>query len=143
KTLSAEVLQAESNLKANETTLGYTRIYAPMDGTIMSLQARQGQTLNANQQAPIILRIGDLSTMTVWTQVSEADVAQLKPGMPAYFTTLGSGKQRWTGRLQQILPTPEILNNVVLYTALFDADNRDQQLLPQMTAQVFFVQDAA
>ncbi len=137
--LDAQILQAESTLKGDETTLGYTRIYAPMDGTVMSLTARQGQTLNANQQAPVILRIGDLSTMTVWTQVSEADVARLRIGMPAYFTTLGSGKRRWQGTLQQILPTPEVLNNVVLYTALFDVGNTQGELMAQMTAQVFFV----
>ena len=60
-----------------------------MAGTVVSQTAKQGQTLNANQQAPIILRIADLSTMTVQTQVSEADVAALRVGMDVYFTTLG------------------------------------------------------
>src|SRR3546814_6610736 len=78
-----------------------------MDGTVVSVIARQGQTLNANQQAPIILRIADLDTMTVWTQVSEADIGKLEIGMDAYFTTLGYADRRWEGRLRQILPTPE------------------------------------
>ena len=77
--------------------------------------------------------------MTVSTQVSEADVSSLKIGMDAYFTTLGAGNRRWTGKLRQILPTPTVVNNVVLYTALFDVANPDRELMPQMSAQVFFV----
>src|SRR5690606_26967102 len=94
---------------------------------------------NANQTAPIILRIADLDTMTVWTQVSEADVPKLKIGMPAHFTTLGQPNKRWSGKLRQILPTPDVVNNVVLYNALFDVANPGQELLPQMSAQVFFI----
>ena len=81
----------------------------------MSITARQGQTLIASQQAPVILRIADLSTMTVQTQVSEADVSRLKLGMPAYFTTLGGSGRRWEGTLNKIEPTPVVQNNVVLY----------------------------
>lgn len=135
----AEIGKARSTLDADEANLGYTRITAPMDGTVMSLSARQGQTLNANQSAPIILQIADLETMTVRTQVSEADIGKLAVGMEAYFSTLGDPDRRWTGRLRQILPTPEVVNDVVLYNALFEADNADRRLMPQMTAQVFFV----
>ncbi len=140
--LEAQIRQTESTLRGDEATLGFTRIFAPMSGTVVSLEAKQGQTLNANQMAPVILRIADLSTMTVWTQVSEADVARLQPGMEAYFTTLGSPR-RWQGSLRQILPTPEVVNNVVLYTALFDVDNPRGSLMTQMTAQVFFIASAA
>lgn len=141
--LKAQIAQTESTLRGNRANLGYTKIYAPMSGTIVSITARQGQTLNANQQAPIILRVADLATMTVWTQVSEADVGALREGMDAYFTTLGNPDRRWTGTLRQVLPTPEVLNNVVLYNALFDVANPDQALKTQMTAQVFFVRAAA
>lgn len=141
--LKAQIQQTESTLKGDEANLGYTKIYAPMSGTIVSQTARQGQTLNANQQAPIIYRIADLSVMTVWTQVSEADVPKLRIGMDAYFTTLGRPDRRWYGKLRQILPTPEILNNVVLYNALFDVENPNRELMTQMSAQVFFVSAAA
>jgi len=77
--------------------------------------------------------------MTVQSQVSEADVAKLGAGMRVYFTTLGETGKRWYGTLRQINPTPETVNNVVLYDALFDVDNRDGALMTQMTAQVFFV----
>lgn len=137
--IKAQILQTESTLRGDQANLGYTKIYAPMNGTVTSITARRGQTLNANQSAPIILQIADLSVMTVETQVSEADVSRLKVGMRAYFTTLGGGAKRWSGTLKQVLPTPEVVNNVVLYNALFDADNADGLLMTQMSAQVFFV----
>lgn len=137
--LQAQIEQIESTLRADEANLRYARILAPMNGTVVSISARQGQTLNTNQLAPVILRVADLSTMTVQTQVSEADISRLQLGMTAYFTTLGSRGQRWQGTLAQIEPTPTITNNVVLYNALFDVANADRRLMTQMTAQVSFV----
>src|SRR3546814_14005791 len=82
-----------------------------MTGTVVDITAKQGQTLNANQSAPIILRVADLDTMTVNTQVSEADVPKLKLGMTAYFTTLGQPDKKRFGKMRQILPTPPTVTN--------------------------------
>jgi macrolide-specific efflux system membrane fusion protein len=137
--LKAQIEQTQSTLRGDQANLSYTKIYAPMSGTVVAQSAKQGQTLNANQQAPVVVRIADLSTMTVQSQVSEADVSSLRPGMRVYFTTLRDASKRWYGTLRQINPTPATVNNVVLYDALFDVDNRDGLLMTQMTAQVFFV----
>jgi macrolide-specific efflux system membrane fusion protein len=137
--LKAQIDQTDSSLRADEANLNYTRIYAPMAGTVVSITARQGQTLNTNQAAPTIMRIADLSTMTVQTQVSEADVGKLRQGMDVYFTTLGSQGRRWSGQLRKVEPTPTVTNNVVLYNALFDVPNVNRSLMTQMTAQVFFI----
>jgi macrolide-specific efflux system membrane fusion protein len=137
--LKAQSEQTRSTLRGDEANLNYTKIYAPMSGTVVSQSAKQGQTLNANQQAPTVLRIADLSTMTVQSQVSEADVSKLATGMDVYFTTLGNQTKRWYGKLRQIEPTPVTVNNVVLYNALFDVENAERALMTQMTAQVFFV----
>jgi macrolide-specific efflux system membrane fusion protein len=135
----AQVQQTESTLRGDQANLGYTKIHAPISGTVVSQAAKQGQTLNANQQAPIVMRIADLSTMTVQAQVSEADVPKLRVGMDVYFTTLGGDNRRFRGKLRQVPPTPNVVNNVVLYDALFDVANPDGALMTQMTAQVFFV----
>ncbi|MCW5605876.1 MAG: efflux RND transporter periplasmic adaptor subunit, partial [Burkholderiales bacterium] len=139
ESLFAQIQQSQSTLLADEANLRYTKIHAPMAGTVVSLTAREGQTLVSSQQAPVILRIADLGTMTVSTQVSEADVPRVRVGMPVYFNTLGRPDRRWHGQVRQILPTPEIVNNVVLYNVLFDVDNRDDALKPQMSAQAYFV----
>lgn len=137
--VQAQLEQTRSTLRGDEASLNYTKIYAPMSGTVVSENAKQGQTLNANQSAPIVVRIADLSTMTVQSQVSEADVSKLRVGQDVYFATLGNQGKRWYGKLRQINPTPEVVNNVVLYNALFDVANPDRALMTQMTAQVFFV----
>ncbi|WP_414155101.1 efflux RND transporter periplasmic adaptor subunit [Pseudomonas sp. BNK-43-a] len=155
----AQIRQAQASLRSDEAELGYTRIYAPMDGTVVAVDAREGQTLNAQQQTPLILRIARLSPMTVWAQVSEADIGQVKPGMTAYFTTLAGGKRRWTSTVRQILPIPPkpldqtsqgggspasassgtTGSKVVQYTVLLDVENPDGALMAEMTTQVFFV----
>ena len=141
--VEAQIRQQSAALNFDSTNLRYTKIHAPMDGTVVSLTARQGQTLVAAQQAPVILRIADLGTMTVQAEVSEADISRLKVGTPASFNTLGLPDRRWTGRVRQVLPTPETVNNVVLYKVLFDVDNPDGALLPQMSAQVSFLLEKA
>lgn len=141
--LEKQIQQSRASLSTEETQLEFTRIYAPIAGTVVSIDMNEGRTLNASQQAPTILRVADLSTMTVETQVSEADIGNIAQGMEVYFTTLGGGTRRWHGELRQILPTPVVENNVVLYTALFDVSNDDGRLLPEMTAQVYFVTSAA
>jgi macrolide-specific efflux system membrane fusion protein len=141
--LEKQIIQSLASLESDETQLEFSRIYAPATGTVVSIEMNEGRTLNANQQAPTILRIADLSTMTVETEISEADISQIKKGMEVYFSTLGGGNRRWYSTVRQILPTPVIENNVVLYTGLFDIDNADGSLLSEMTAQVYFVTSSA
>ncbi|MCW5608645.1 MAG: efflux RND transporter periplasmic adaptor subunit, partial [Nitrosomonas sp.] len=91
---------------------------------------------------------------TVWTDVSEADIRQIKVGMSVYFTTLGGDRRRWRSTVRQILPAPPQAvsspggdhnktstagTKAVQYTVLFDVDNNDGELMPQMTAQVVFI----
>ena len=138
--LSAQIEQNISRLKGDEARLGYTRIYAPMSGTVLSVSATQGQTLNATYSTPNILNIADLSTMTVKAKVAEADIRYIKSNMPVWFTTLGDNVRRWHGNVRQILPAPPENNDLtVFYTVLFDVDNADGTLMSGMTAQVSFV----
>ena len=166
QSLTAQIEGAASRLKGSEAKLGHTRIYAPMSGTVVTLDAREGQTLNAAYQTPVVMRIADLSRMTVWAEVSEADIGRVKVDMPVYFTTMGlmdaqGQPRRWESTLRQVLPAPPnkpvtaaagaggqegaqpASGKVVAYTALFDVDNADGALMPQMTARVFFVSAAA
>jgi len=141
--LEKQIEQSRASLTSDETQLEFTKIYAPASGTVVTIEMNEGRTLNAAQMAPNILRIADLTTMRVESDISEADVGNVRPGMPVYFKTLGGGERRWYSTVQQILPTPEVLNNVVLYTGLFEVDNSDGTLLSEMTAQVYFVTSSA
>ncbi len=154
--LGAQLEQTQATLKADEARLGYTRIYATMDGTVVTLDAREGQTLTATYQTPNIMRVADLSGMTVWAEVSEADIQLITVGMPVTFSTLGGQHdhepRRWQSKVRQILPAPPnsgeqvadsgkpaAATKAVMYTVLFDVANEDSVLMPQMTAQVTFV----
>src|SRR5262245_36506041 len=139
ESIAAQIQETESNLRGSRTDLGFTKIYAPMAGTVTTMPAREGQTLNANQTAPTILQVADLDTMTVRANVAEADVNRLKEGMAVYFTTLGNSERRWQGKVRQILPSPQIVNDVVLYDVLIDVKNERRQLMTGMTTQVFFI----
>lgn len=136
---TAQIKVTAAAVATAEADLGYTKISAPIAGEVVSLTTLEGQTINDKQQAPTILRIADLSTMTVWAQVSEADIVRVKVGQDVYFTILGQPDRRRNGKVRQILPTPELINNVVFYDVLFDVTNPERDLKIQMTAQVFVV----
>ena len=59
--------------------------------------------------------------------------------MPAYFTTLGETDRRWQGKVRQVQPSPQIVNDVVLYDVLIDVNNEGRRLMTGMTTQVFFI----
>ena len=137
--VSAQIQETESNLKASRTNLSYSKIYAPMAGTVTTLPTKEGQTLNANQTAPVVMQVANLDYMTVRAQVAEADVSRIRENMPAYFTTLGDSERRWQGKVRQVQPSPQIVNDVVLYDVLIDVKNEGHKLMTGMTTQVFFV----
>jgi macrolide-specific efflux system membrane fusion protein len=136
--LKAQIEQARSTLSEAQTNLSYTKIYAPMAGTVISQTAREGQTLNANQTAPTVVEVANLTTMTVRAQVAEADITKINDGMPLYFTTLGS-ERKWRTVVTQVIPSPEIVNDVVLYNVLADIDNSGKNLMSGMSTQMNFV----
>jgi macrolide-specific efflux system membrane fusion protein len=137
--LNAQILVTKAAVDAAQADLGYTKIAAPIAGEVVSITTLEGQTINDKAQAPTILRIANLDTITIWAQVSEADIVSVKAGQDVYFTILGLNDRRWTGKVRQILPTPELINNVVFYDVLFDVPNPDRVLKIQMTAQVFVI----
>ncbi len=143
QTSIAQIKADEAGIAGDRARLGYAKIYGPISGTVATIEVRVGQTLNANQNAPLLLQISDLSTMTLRAEVSEADVTKLSKGMSVYFSTLGNTEKHWHTQVRQVLPTPTVVNDVVLYQALMDIENQGGQLMDSMTTQVFFIVDKA
>ncbi|SBV91800.1 Periplasmic component of efflux system [uncultured delta proteobacterium] len=143
KAVEAQIDQARATLASNELNLSYTKIYAPISGTVVTLDVKEGQTLNANQTAPQLMRIAVLDTMTVWASVSEADIGKITNGMDVYFTTVGDTDTRYYAKVQQLLPSYKEENDVILYDVTFDVGNPEQVFLPAMNTQVFFVRSQA
>ncbi len=142
RAMEAQIKADTASLAGDKATLGYAKIFAPISGTVVSIAVKEGQTLNANQNAPLLLKIANLNQLTLRAEVTEADITRLKKGMPLYFQTFGGGKRRWHSKIRQVLPTPSVVNDVVLYQVLIDIDNRDGQLMDAMTTQVYFVRDS-
>ena len=153
--LQAQIRAATVSVDTAEVQLGYTKITAPMDGVVVSVVTKQGQTVNANQSAPTIVILAKLDVMTVKAEVSEADVINVKQDLPVYFTILGDPDKRYEAKLRLIEPAPEsIVNEVdsststsssstsdsaIYYNALFEVPNEDGRLRALMTAKVSIV----
>jgi membrane fusion protein, macrolide-specific efflux system len=150
--LAAQIRSARIQIETAQANLGYTRIVAPIDGEVVAVVTQEGQTVIAQQQAPVILKLADLDTMTVKAQVSEADVIRVRAGQPAYFTILGEPDKRHYGKLRAIEPAPQNYaeaqsplgggskpNSAVFYNALFEVPNPEHRLRISMTAQVSIV----
>ena len=136
--LSAQIDKAKGSLDATKAQLDHTKIYAPIDGSVTQIQAREGQTLNASQTAPILFRLANLDTMRVQAQVSEADIERIHTGLPVYFTTLGDPDTHHDGIVGVITPSSLNAAPPVFYNTIFDVPNEKHALLPDMTAQVYF-----
>ncbi|WP_122693986.1 macrolide transporter subunit MacA [Pseudomonas viridiflava] len=150
RALDAEIKSAQVQIDTAKVNLGYTRIIAPIDGDVVGIVTQEGQTVIAQQLAPVLLKLADLETMTIKAQVSEADVIHITPGQEVYFTILGEDK-RYYAKLRGTEPAPQDYletesgssasrqNSAVFYNALFEVPNQDQRLRIAMTAQVRIV----
>jgi macrolide-specific efflux system membrane fusion protein len=155
KAVNAQIRQANLTLNTAQTNLGYTKILAPMDGVIVAVITLEGQTVNANQSAPTIVKLAQLDKMTVNAQISEADVPKVTSGQTVYFTTLGDTRTRHYAKLRAVAPAPDSIASdsmsstsssstaAVYYDGLFDVDNADGSLKTGMTAQVYVIQASA
>lgn len=149
--MNAQIEQSRLTLATAKEDLGYTQILAPMNGTVVAIVTEEGQTVNANQSAPTIVKLAQLNTMTIKAQISEADVMKVEEGQKVYFTTLGDSEKKRYATLRQVEPAPESINtetsnnssssssNAVYYNALFDVPNDDGKLRIDMTAQVYII----
>ncbi|HIC7644590.1 TPA: efflux RND transporter periplasmic adaptor subunit [Serratia liquefaciens] len=152
--LNARIVQAQIEVDKKKVDLSYTRILAPMDGIVIAVITQQGQTVNANQSAPTIVKLAQLDVMTIKAQISEADITRVTQGQKAYFTIFSEPDKRYDATLRTVELAPESVmkddslsggstasgsgtsNASVYYNALLDVPNPDNRLRIAMTAQV-------
>jgi len=153
--LDAQIHAAQIAVDLARVTLGYTKVIAPMSGTVIAIVTPEGQTVNAVQAAPTIVKLADLETMTVKARISEADVPNVHPGQGLYFTILADPIHRYYARLRAVEPAPDTVsvdtvnmppvsnggnsNAAVYYNGMFEVSNSEHVLQPSMTAQVNIV----
>ena len=98
------IRQTQIAINTDETNLGYTKIRAPLNGTIVSVPVEEGQTVNANQTTPTIVQIANLNDMEIDIEISEGDITKVKPGMKIDYTILSEPNTLFHARLDSIDP---------------------------------------
>lgn len=144
ESLKAQKASAEVTVSTAKVALERTQITAPVAGTVVAILVKQGQTVNAAQSAPTIVKIADLSTMLVKAEISEADVMSVIPGQKVSFTTLGSRDTPFTAAVRDVEPAPTEIEDsdtissdeAIYYNGLLDVDNPDGKLRIGMTTEV-------
>ncbi len=137
---SAEYENAAAVLKRAKTTLSYCSILSPIDGTVIDRRVNQGQTVVASLQTPsLFLLASDLKKLEIWVSVNEADIGQIKPGLPVRFTVDSNPDEKYCGTVKQVRLNASMSQNVVTYTVVVSVSNTNEALLPYLTANVEFV----
>lgn len=136
----AKINQARATYKTAMTNLGYTKIIAPVDGTIISREIDLGQPVAASFQAPELFTIAqDLTKMQIEVNVSEADIGKVKEGQQVTYTLDGYPDRLFYGKVTQVRISPTTVSNVVTYSVIVGVDNKDLTLKPGMTANVSII----
>jgi macrolide-specific efflux system membrane fusion protein len=149
--LDAQIKKALIAVDKEWANLRYFWIYAPIDGTVISIDTEEGQTVVSTQSSTTIITLATLDTMTVKAKISEADVTRVRPGLTTYFTLLGDSDTRYYGTLRAIEPGPVSTSSssssssgsAIYYYGLFEIPNRYGKLKVSMTAQVTIVLNRA
>ena len=109
--IEANIKQAEIEVNTAETNVGYTKITAPMDGTVISVPVSEGQTVNANQTTPTIVTIADLSKMKIKPEISEGDITKVKAGQEVSFTILSDNQTLYHSVIDSVDPANTTTSN--------------------------------
>ena len=104
KELEAQIKQTNIELSTAKINLGYTKITAPRDGTVVSVQVEEGQTVNANQTTPTIVNIADLSRVKMKMQIAEGDITKIKVGTPVEYSILSEPTKKFQTTVSSIDP---------------------------------------
>ena len=132
--------QAQATLNNNLTNLRYTKIVSPVDGIVVSRAVDVGQTVAASFQTPTLFQVAqDLTNMQIEVNVSEADIGKIKKGQEVEYTLDGYADSVFHGKVTEVRIAPTTVSNVVTYTVIVDVDNKDQKMIPGMTANASII----
>ncbi|MDR1829949.1 MAG: efflux RND transporter periplasmic adaptor subunit [Candidatus Fibromonas sp.] len=144
KNAQSSLTSARSNLEQAELDLQNCIIKSPIDGIVLNRAVEAGQTVAASLSAPTLFTLArDLTQMEVKADVDEADIGQVKTGQRVEFSVDAFPSDKFSGEVQEVRLSPNILSNVVTYTVIIRASNPNQKLLPGMTANCEIVVEEA
>ena len=144
KNAQSSLTSARSNLEQAELDLQNCIIKSPIDGIVLNRAVEAGQTVAASLSAPTLFTLArDLTQMEVKADVDEADIGQVKTGQRVEFSVDAFPSDKFSGEVQEVRLSPNILSNVVTYTVIIRASNPNQKLLPGMTANCEIIVEEA
>ncbi|WP_244140805.1 efflux RND transporter periplasmic adaptor subunit [Kaistella flava (ex Peng et al. 2021)] len=133
----SQIMSINAQLSAANKNLSYTRIYSPIDGTVLSRNVSEGQTVAASFSTPTLFSIAkDLTKMQVRASIDEADIGNVKAGQKVTFTVDAFPDLNFSGEVTEIRLHPTVSANVVNYITIINADNAELKLKPGMTANI-------
>jgi HlyD family secretion protein len=131
------IVSQAAQLSQSTANLGYTKIYAPVDGVVVTRGIDPGATVVASFQAPVLFVIAqDLKKMRVLADVDEADVGKIAEGMGADCTVDAFPGETFHGKVSQIRFSPNNVSGVVTYPAVVEVENPEGKLRPGMTSTI-------
>ena len=130
----AGVQQAQVAVDMAKAQLEKLQIVAPFDGTIGTVAARSGETVQPGQA---IVTLGNLSSLRVeTTDLSETDIARVKEGQPVNVTFDALPGKTITGKVARVAPMSTPGQSAVNYIVTVSLDEVDPALRWGMTAFV-------
>ncbi|CCQ41861.1 efflux RND transporter periplasmic adaptor subunit [Yersinia enterocolitica] len=148
----AQIVQSQMAMETAKANLGFTRIMAPIDGEVLGIVTKEGQTIVSSQTAPTILVLANVDIMTVHTRISETDILKVSVGQPLWFYVVADPERRYDSRMDAIQEaSAESLRedssgsansqqpSAVYYNGIFNIANQERLLRTSMTAQVFII----
>jgi HlyD family secretion protein len=133
----AQLAISQASLRQAQTNLGYTKIFSPIDGQVVSRAYDIGQTVAASFSAPTLFTIAkDLTKMQVQADVDQSDIGLVKLGEPSRFTVDAYPEQEFRGQISQVRLNATATQNVITYPVIIEVPNPDGKLRPSMTANV-------
>lgn len=133
----AQTGSIKAQLAQAQTNKGFTKIYSPVDGVVITRSIDPGATVQASFQTPVLFVLAqDLKRMRVMADIDEADVGKLKEGTTAETTVDAFPGEIFAGTVEQVRFSPTTTSGVVTYAAVVNVDNPEEKLRPGMTATV-------
>jgi len=131
----SQAILSRASLKDAETSLSWTTIKAPIDGVILARLIEPGNTVAASLQSPVLFTVArDLTQLTLYVDIDEADIGKLHEGQEATFTVGAWPSRKFASKVVSVHNLPTAGQTVVTYQAVLSVDNKELLLRPGMTA---------
>lgn len=137
KIAQATVEERTAQVRQQEVSLSYTKIFAPIDGIVSEVTAQEGETIVTGLQVAHLVTILDPNRLEMWIYVDETNIGKVNPGLPVEYYVDTFPERTFNGTIGKLYPEPVVKDNIVYYLAIVEVSVEDAQWLkPEMTSHV-------